>query len=188
MEHFPHRLRALRRQHELSLEQLAQRTGLTKSYLSKVERGLSEPSISSTLKLAQAYSVGVGWLLGTAEDGVDDQVSVVRHDQRELVAKPGTRGETGYRYEALSGTRLIKAMEPFILYPPRRNEGRPFSVPHAGEEFMFVLKGTVHVAIGSRELDLEAGDSLYFDSELPHRLYTTSAEDAEVLVVATRTS
>ena len=50
----PHRLRALRRQQSLSLEQLGERTGLTKSYLSKLERGLSEPSISTVLRLAEA--------------------------------------------------------------------------------------------------------------------------------------
>ena len=55
----PHRLRTLRRQQSLSLEQLGERTGLTKSYLSKLERGLSEPSISTVLRLAEAYGVGL---------------------------------------------------------------------------------------------------------------------------------
>lgn len=56
------RLKLLRQQHGLSLEQLAQRSGLTKSYVSKVERGLSTPSIASALKLARALAVDVAQL------------------------------------------------------------------------------------------------------------------------------
>lgn len=184
MEDLPHRLRALRRQYELSLGQLAERTGLTKSYLSKVERGLSEPSISTVLKLAQAYEIGVARLLGSAEDGHDDSVSVVRHNEREGLARHG-EGSV-YRYESMAGTRLVKTMDPFIVYPPRAHESRPLSLPHAGEEFMFVLKGAVHINIGERNFDLSVGDSIYFDSELPHSVYTTSDENAAVLVVASR--
>ncbi|MGH8816256.1 MAG: helix-turn-helix domain-containing protein, partial [Achromobacter pestifer] len=79
----PHRLRTLRRQQSLSLEQLAQRTGLTKSYLSKLERGLSEPSISTVLRLAEAYGVGVSQLVGTDDTAQDEVVSVVRVADRE---------------------------------------------------------------------------------------------------------
>lgn len=184
MEHLPHRLRALRRQYELSLDQLAQRTGLTKSYLSKVERGLSEPSISTVLKLAQAYDIGVARLLGKADDGSDDYVSVVRHNERDKFIR---RGEGSlYRYESMAGTRLVKTMDPFIVYPPRMHEEGPLSSPHAGEEFMFVLKGSVHIKIGERSFDLNRGDSIYFDSELPHSVHTISDEDAEVLMVASR--
>lgn len=184
MQHLPNRLRALRRQHELSLDQLAQRTGLTKSYLSKVERGLSEPSISTVLKLAQAYSVGVAQLVGADTDEQDQSVSVVRHNQREKLVRGDQKA--GYIYEAIAGARHTKAMDPFIIYPPREADARPVSQPHAGEEFMFVLTGTVHVSIGDQAFDLVVGDSIYFDSELPHRISTTSEENAKVLVVASR--
>ncbi|MGE8637499.1 MAG: helix-turn-helix domain-containing protein, partial [Achromobacter sp.] len=83
----PHRLRTLRRQQTLSLEQLAQRTGLTKSYLSKLERGLSEPSISTVLRLAEAYGVGVSQLVGTDDAAQDEVVSVVRVADREALQR-----------------------------------------------------------------------------------------------------
>src|SRR3546814_3486568 len=75
------RLKALRRQYQFSLEQLSQRTGLTKSYLSKLERGVSEPSISTVLKLAQAYEIGVSQLIGTGEGGESEAISVVRRSE-----------------------------------------------------------------------------------------------------------
>src|SRR3546814_6755882 len=70
-------------QYQFSLEQLSQRTGLTKSYLSKLERGVSEPSISTVLKLAQAYEIGVSQLIGTGEGGESEAISVVRRNERE---------------------------------------------------------------------------------------------------------
>src|SRR3546814_16868364 len=76
------RLKALRRQYQFSLEQLSQRTGLTKSYLSTLERGVSEPSISTVLKLAQAYEIGVSQLIGTGEGGESEAISVVRRNER----------------------------------------------------------------------------------------------------------
>ena len=113
----PHRLRTLRRQQALSLEQLAQRTGLTKSYLSKLERGLSEPSISTVLRLAEAYGVGVSQLVGSDQDAQDELVSLVRVADREALQRGGLGAE--YRYESLAGRRKVKAMEPFVVHPPR---------------------------------------------------------------------
>jgi transcriptional regulator with XRE-family HTH domain len=167
----PHRLRALRRQQTLSLEQLAQRTGLTKSYLSKLERGLSEPSISTVLRLAEAYGLGVSELVGT-----DDAA------QEEALQRRGLGSE--YHYESLAGRRKVKAMEPFVVHPPRDFPDATAVFPHPGEEFLLVLKGAIEVHVGERQFRLETGDSVYFDSELPHRMRTVSRAMAEVLVVA----
>ncbi|PPA75441.1 XRE family transcriptional regulator [Achromobacter sp. LC458] len=178
----PPRLRTLRRQQALSLEQLAQRTGLTKSYLSKLERGLSEPSISTVLRLAEAYGVGVSQLVG--EDGAaqDEVVSVVRVGDREALQRGGPGVQ--YHYESLAGRRKVKAMEPFVVHPPRDFPDATAVFPHPGEEFLLVLKGAVEVQVGERQFRLETGDSVYFDSELPHRMRTVSRAMAEVLVVA----
>ncbi|MDS1139113.1 cupin domain-containing protein [Pusillimonas sp. SM2304] len=186
MDEISFRLKALRRQHQFSLEQLSQRTGLTKSYLSKLERAVSEPSISTVLKLAQAYGIGVSQLIGSGEGGDSEAISVVRRGEREPLDRRGK--EMGYRYEAMAGKRLVKAMDPFIVYPPRADEASPSSFPHVGEEFMFVLKGTVMITVGGKEHRLGAGDSIYFDSELPHKLITVGRGSAEVLVVAAKGS
>ncbi|PJR06984.1 helix-turn-helix domain-containing protein, partial [Sinorhizobium meliloti] len=96
----PHRLRALRRQQSLSLEQLGERTGLTKSYLSKLERGLSEPSISTVLRLAEAYGVGVSQLVGGDGAAQDEVVSLVRVADREALQRRDLGTE--YHYESLA--------------------------------------------------------------------------------------
>lgn len=182
MEALHFRLRALRRKEGLSLEQLASRTGLTKSYLSKLERGLSEPSVSTLLKLSEAFNLGVSQLLGEVGSTDDESVCIVRANEREPIVRHGT--ELGYRYESLASKRLVKAMNPFMLYPPKSDGSSPSAFPHSGEEFLFVIKGTVRLNIAGKSYYLDAGDSVYFDSELPHRVYSNSDEQAKILLVA----
>ncbi|CAM5192513.1 Transcriptional regulator with XRE-family HTH domain OS=Castellaniella defragrans OX=75697 GN=HNR28_001592 PE=4 SV=1 [Castellaniella defragrans] len=182
MHEFPQRLRLLRRRHRLTLEQLAQRSNLTRSYLSKLERGVSEPSISTVLKLAGAYGVDVSELIGAANTD-EGNVSVVRVAERMPLDRASN--VSGYRYEALAGRRLACSMNPFIVYPPQAGEGTPAVFPHDGEEFMFVLKGAVSITIQGKAYALEEGDTIYFDSTLPHRVLSVGGGEAQVLVVAT---
>lgn len=179
MHDLPYRLRAFRRQNELSLEALSEKTGLTKSYLSKVERGLSEPSISTVLKLAKAYEVGIAQLLGRSEDGYDESITVVKKAERD----PLNHMDAKIRAEAIVGKRLVKKMNPFMIYPPLDDKDRPFTEPHSGEEFMFVVEGRIHLLIGAKRFELEKGDSVYFDAEFPHRVSSLGNEIAQVLVV-----
>lgn len=177
------RLKALRYSRKITLDQLARRSNLTKSYLSKVERGVSEPSISTVLKLAKAYNVDISDLIGSRQDGdEDDEVSVVRVAERTPLARANNRN--GYRYEALAGRRMLRAMNPFIVFPPHVGEGTHDVFPHSGEEFMLILKGSVAITVSNRSYQLEEGDTIYFESTLPHRLFSTSELVAEVLVVA----
>ncbi len=184
MVNLPHRLRTIRRQRALSLEALAEQTGLTKSYLSKLERGLSSPSIGTVLKIAQAYGMGTGQLLGDVQDSASEVACVTRADQREPLAPDGKRG--GYRYEAIAAARKVKAMEPFIMHPPKEFPDEASAIRHGGEEFLFVLKGQVEVQLGQELVALGTGDSLYFDADLPHRIRSAGRTQAEVLVTTAR--
>jgi mannose-6-phosphate isomerase-like protein (cupin superfamily) len=107
---------------------------------------------------------------------------VVRVADREALQRRGLGSE--YHYESLAGRRKVKAMEPFVVHPPREFPDAAAVFPHPGEEFLLVLKGAIEVQVGERQFRLETGDSVYFDSELPHRMRTVSRAMAEVLVVA----
>jgi transcriptional regulator with XRE-family HTH domain len=163
-------LRTVRRQRGLTLEQLAGQTGLTKSYLSKIERGQSTPSIAVALKVARALDVDVGRLF--SDDAAEKQLSVDRADP------------AGGRYRALATTLLGKSMSPFVVRPTKS----PLDAPHAehtGQEFVFVHTGTVELIYGERVIELAAGDSAYFDASVAHQLKAVGREHAEVLVVTT---
>lgn len=176
----PVRLKQLRRQRDLTLDALANSTSLTKSYLSKIERGLSVPSLATVLKLAEAFKLSVGQLIG--EDATSEIVCVTR--QGERVAFSRERDRDGYTYEAIAAARKVRLMEPFIMRPPRRSAEDNVQVEHSGEEFIFVLSGTIEIAIGEQVIRLAAGDAIYFDSSMPHRSRSVGRKRAEALVVA----
>jgi len=165
-------LRAVRRQRGLTLEGLAERTGLTKSYLSKIERSRSTPSIAVAIKVAQALDVDVAQLF--SERGDEDKIAVDRAAERS---------EDRQRYRALAATVLGKSMSPFVVRPGGRAAGETRPV-HSGHEFVFVHTGTVELEYGDATWTLTAGDSAYLDATISHRIRTVGSEPAEVLVVA----
>jgi transcriptional regulator with XRE-family HTH domain len=174
------RLRFLRRQRNITLEQLSTRSGLTKSFLSKVERGISVPSISTAKSLAESFELTVSQLLG--EQQSDNSVCLVRKGERRSFMK--TSSPNGYDYETIAGAKQYKRMEPYIMRPPTRfQDGRKFD--HLGEEFMFVLAGSIEVELAGKTYELNRGDSLYFDSHFSHRTRSLGGRNAEVLVVIT---
>lgn len=163
-------LRAVRRQRGLTLEQLATQTGLTKSYLSKIERGHSTPSIAVALKVAGALDVDVARLF--SGEAAADTITVDRAADR-----------SAQRYQALGSALLGKSMSPFVVRPG----GAPTEDPHpehAGQELVFVHTGTVELDYGGQTITLDTGDSAYFDATVSHKLRAVGAGRAEVLVVA----
>ncbi len=165
-------LRAVRRQRGLTLERLAEQTGLTKSYLSKIERRQSTPSIAVALKVARALDVDVAQLF--SDEGGEEKIAIDRAGDR-----PDTGGE---RYLALASTVLGKAMSPFIVRPVGAvDEPRPV---HTGQEFVFVHTGTVKLEYGDYTVTLDAGDSAYFDASVSHSFRSVGKVVAELVVVA----
>jgi transcriptional regulator with XRE-family HTH domain len=172
------RIRFLRRQRKLTLEELAASSGITKSYLSKIERGISVPSSSTALKVAGAFSITISQLVG--EEQADEAICVVRKGERKHFMRDGS--EQGYNYEMLAAPKRFKNMEPFIMHPPREfQENRFFE--HPGEEFILVLSGVVEIEFVNRRIELEAGDAIYFDAHLPHRSRSLGGKPAEAMVV-----
>ena len=174
------RIAFLRRQHGMTLDQLADAAGLTKSYISKVERGLSVPSISTALKIAGTFDLSVGQLLG--ETQYDDAISVVRRTERASFMRGGSA--SGYDYEMLAPGKRFKTMEPFIMRPPLTfQDDRRFE--HGGQEMIFVLSGAIELSFGGHDYKLSTGDCAYFDLQIPHRSRSLNGKVAQALVVVT---
>src|SRR5262249_5052103 len=170
----------LRRQRGISLEELAQRSGLTKSFLSKLERGLSVPSISTAMALAKAFGLTVGQLMDEQE--YDDAICVVRTGGRRSFMRRGS--EIGDDCEMLAAARSFKVMEPYIMRPPLEfQDDRRFE--HVGQEFLFVLSGSLEVEFAGRPIRLNAGDAVYFYSNVSHPSRSLKGKIAEALVLLT---
>ena len=171
-------IRFMRRQRRMSLDELAGAAGITKSYLSKIERGISVPSIAVALKVANSFAVSIGQLLG--EEPGDESICIVRRDERKRVMRDGSN--RGYNYEMLAAAKRFKAMEPFIMRPPSEFQGEHF-FEHIGEEFILVLSGAMEIEFSNQRVTLEKGDAVYFDSLLPHRSRSLGEEATEALVI-----
>lgn len=171
------RLKLLRKQKGWSLEVLAEQTGLTKSYLSKVERGVSVPSIAVALKLSQALGVEVGELFSQTRDR--EAVTVTRAHERTLMGDPRSATRT---IESIAAEVAPKRMLPFVAYPSADFAASAFK-EHEGEEFLFVHRGSIELAFPHETVQLGEGDSVYFNALIPHRMRSTGTVQAQVLVV-----
>ncbi|MFX1760957.1 helix-turn-helix domain-containing protein [Rhodococcus sp. As11] len=168
-------LRAHRRRAGLTLDALAEQTGLTKSYLSKVERGIRTPSIAVALKIAGALDADVSQLFSGNPD--DTVVTIERRSQRARI--DGTSGRAVYDPVA---TRMVgKAMQPFVVHPTVHPDTA--YMEHPGEEFIYVTSGAVEVTLAEQVIQLDEGDSLYFDANTPHRVRSVSPDRAVLVVV-----
>ena len=163
-------LSAVRRQRGLTLEALASRTGLTKSYLSKIERRQSTPSIAVALKVAKALDVDVGRLF--SDEAAQEKITVDRAGKH-----------SGQRYRVLASGLLGKSMSPFVVRPTRGPADDPHP-EHAGQEFVFVHAGTIELDYGDQTITLDIGDNAYFDASVSHKIRAVGAAPAQVVVVA----
>ncbi|MEV5315899.1 XRE family transcriptional regulator [Streptomyces sp. NPDC052610] len=172
------RVRQLRKQRLMTLEALAERAGVTKSYLSKVERGRSVPSIAVCASLAKALDVPLDHLFAEAEELAE--VTVTRAGERRPLTPD--QEESGTRYEGMALEAGTKSMTPFMLYPPHDAGRVPFR-DHPGEEFLFVHQGEVELILPSRTITLHTGDCAYFKATTPHKVRSLGAERATLLLL-----
>jgi len=173
------RIARSRAERRMTLERLAQLTGFTKGYLSKIENGRKVPPIATLSRIARALHTEIGSFFSEPRRAVAREVTVVRAGERQAVVRGGSA--FGYDYVGLAPKRVPKRMDPFIFtFPPRIDKHVFFE--HRGEEFLFVLSGTVEFQVGDERFTLRKGDSIYFDSRVPHRGRSIGRE-AKALVV-----
>ena len=163
----------------MTLDRLAQVTGFTKGYLSKIENGRKVPPIATLSRIAQALHTEIGSFFQSTRQVAPREVTVVQANERSAVQRGGSA--FGYDYVGLALKRVHKRMDPFIFTFPPRIEKHVF-FEHHGEEFLFVLSGTVEFQVGDERFTLKKGDSIYFDSSVPHRGWSRKSE-AKALVV-----
>jgi transcriptional regulator with XRE-family HTH domain len=172
-------IKRLRKQNSLTLEKLAELTGLTKGYLSKVERSETAPPYSTLNKIAGALGLEVTSIFEKNTEPLDDiRISIQRKNNGPIIkAAPQL---SGYEYEVLSADKPGKNMEPFIIYSPREMTKMD---SHEGEKFIYVMDGCLEFLYGDETYILESGDNVYFDSCVPHAGKTIGEKKAKLLVV-----
>ncbi len=167
-------LRVLRVQSGLTLEDLASVTNLTRSYLSKIERGISTPSISSALRIARALDVPIESLFDA--DQTVEPVSIIRSRGARDENRKGT-------LQLAAGASPQRHMLAFVSHPDDTKSPANPTGHHEGEELIYVLAGTIELKLVNRIEVLEIGDCAHFDSTVPHKISSLSGPDAKVLIV-----
>ena len=177
-------IKALRKRKKITLQQLADLSGLTKGYLSKIERAKKAPPYSTLSKIAIALEVDAAALLGDNFDrSRNRRISFTRKHQRKRIEQLGSIADGslyGYRYEALAYDKHGKNMEPYIIEPAFEEEA---IFQHEGEEFMMVLEGRHEFIYDGQTYVMEKGDSVYFDAAVPHTGRSLGRKKAKLLAV-----
>ncbi len=176
-------IRNLRNQRELTLQELSDLTGLSKPNLSQIENNIVTPPIATLLKISTALGVPIGTFFQKTSQ--ESNMVIVRKEDRYGIAKGPHISHIGYQYEPLAYPKVDKSMEPFVVYMEKREAGEIVFNNHKGEEFLFVLEGQLEFRCGDDIVVLEEGDSLYFDSSIPHG-YRGLNDRAKTLVVIHR--
>lgn len=173
-------IRGMREQRELTLQQVADRTRLSVSYLSQIERDLMHPSVSTLKRIAQALKIPAGKLMfPVASAPKRATVSVLRKGERKRILFPGSNIE----YELLTPDLRRRVSLLWLTAQPGAESGPPFT--HEGEDGVVVLKGELSMEIGGVWHELKAGDSIYFSSALPHRWRNPGRVVAEAVWMST---
>jgi len=168
-------LHQLRLQADLTLEALSELSGVSSSRLSQLERGMGNPSFFTLAKIAAGFGVPVSRFFGGANVKSDP---VIRKNRRKKLSLQ----DSGLVYELLTPDLNRSIAFVWCEIPPGfSSEQHPFQ--HAGEECVLVLQGTLETHLGGEVYMLEAGDSIWFQSDIPH-WWRNLAEETAICVSA----
>jgi transcriptional regulator with XRE-family HTH domain len=176
------KIKQLRERKGLSLKEVADATGFSTALLSQMENHLVSPSLGSIIRLAKALEVRVGDFFGETQG---EPFAIVRKDERKTISRFASKEGVsyGYSYESLGFEKKNRRMEPFIVtLEPATLKTSKTSV-HEGEEFIFVLEGEMEVIFGDHTDILYPGDSIYYDSNIPHRVQCHQDRVTRILAV-----
>ncbi len=169
------RIKSLRKKRGYTLKALAERVGCTDAYISQIETGKAVPSISILKKLAEALDEDMRNLI--CEEKRVDKISLTP-EERAKILYPGSR----IRAELLVNKISNKAMEPLYKVVPV-GEGSKGVHQHEGEEFGYILKGSLELCVGDQKVILHEGDSFYFNAQRPHSYRNVGDKDVETIWV-----
>jgi quercetin dioxygenase-like cupin family protein/DNA-binding Xre family transcriptional regulator len=172
------RLAQLRREKKLSLKELSEMTGLKLRDLETIEAGNVFPPVGDILKISRALTVDPDSLLGASAIAPEEL-------KRQRIADFNKRAAS-YLYTILTPEAVNKHLRAFRITIPPRAEHPKISYQHEGEEFVYVLDGTVEITVGRKKHTLKQNGALHFNSGVKHALRNPGKREC-ILIVAVYT-
>jgi transcriptional regulator with XRE-family HTH domain len=175
------KLRTLRLRKSMGLVELGKHTGLSAALLSKLERGKLFPTLPTLLRIAMVFGVGLDFFF--ADERKRRTVGIVRKQERvRFPERPGVQ-DVPYYFECLDYRATERKLSAFLadFQELAAEKAKPHA--HAGVEFLFVIKGSLTIKIGSEEFQLEPEDAIYFDSAVQHSYRRRGSKPCSAVIV-----
>ncbi len=178
------KIKSLRTAKEISIEELAERSGLAVEQIRRIEENIDIPSLAPLIKIARTLGVRLGTFL---DDQINETGAVIcRHGEEDdtiSFSNNAVDARQHLHYHSLSRSKTDRHMEPFVI-DIDSNQDKEFQLSaHEGEEFIMVLKGTLEINYGKQTYLLEEGDTIYYDSIVPHHVHAFEGQAARILAV-----
>ena len=173
--HTGNNIKEIRKRKNYSIDDLADMVGMESQYLSALEEKDEEASVSELLKISAALETDISALIYGKEFN-EGGITVTRPETRRVVER-----RKRHKYESLAPDYSGRHMEPFLVEVFEQDDANLEFSSHVGDEFHYVIKGTLKIIVDDQEYLLNQGDTLYFDSSLKHALNAIGG-NAEILV------
>ena len=173
------KLRVLRLHRSMGLLQLGERTGLSPSLLSRIENNKHLPTVPTLLRIALVFNVTLDHFF--RNEHRQRVISITRREERQQAVAGDPAGNDGCRLSKLDLGPGERKFHPYLAEFRPGGRARPHA--HEGFEFIYVLRGTLGLLIGTEESILRPGDSIYFDSNLRHTYTGLGEETCTALMV-----
>jgi transcriptional regulator with XRE-family HTH domain len=182
------RIAELCKTYSITRETLAERSGLPAAQIRQIVEEGHIPDLAPLLKISRALSVRLGTLLDDHEElgPVITRAGDAAEAARFITGLPATADDAsqahkGYHFNALAADKGSRHMEPFIV--DIESDSVQDKSAHEGEEFIYVLSGSLALEYGHSSEVLNAGDSVYYDSIVPHRVIPADKKPVRILAV-----
>jgi transcriptional regulator with XRE-family HTH domain len=172
-------IKARREESSMTLRDMADKLGVSASFLSQVETGKASPSLSTLKKISGILQTTVGELIG--ENVVAPAHPVIRSGERQSIKNIGD----GIDIYLLSSPDSNNQMEPLLFRLNENADSGETSIRHFGQEFIIVIKGSMEINLNDNKYMLNKGDSIYFNSNVPHSFRNTAKGETEAIWVVT---
>ena len=179
------KIKGLRETKNLSIEDIAERSGLTVEQINSIENDVNLPSLGPLIKIARALGVR----LGTFMDDNDALGPVVCRaadrdkDNSISFSNGATDARKHMEYHPLAQQKAGRHMEPFVIDINPEDSPEFQLSAHEGEEFIYVMQGEVEIVYGKETYKLGEGDSIFYDSIVKHHVHGAPGKSAKILAV-----
>lgn len=177
------KIKALRENKTITIEELAERSGLAVEQVERIENNIDLPSLAPLIKIARVLGVRLGTFL---DDNDETGPAICRKKEANdtiSFSNNAIHSRKHMSYHSLAKSKADRHMEPFIIDVAANQESDFILSSHEGEEFIMVMEGVMEISYGKQSYILEEGDSIYYDSIVPHHVHAYEGQAAKILAV-----